>query len=210
MVKQSRQVLYFLIAEGCIYVTFLIGDLLGASTDGIKFLSIILCTAAAIGWGRRSSDRFVPLALVLTLAAELFLLFTKQYLIGVLLFCAVQTVYALRFSQTRCWIWRMGMYAVVLILLGFLGGLTPLSAAAAWSFVQLSISAVTAWKNAEGRLFAVGMSLFWACDLCVGLRFLISGTGPLKAAIVYGIWFFYLPAQVCIVSSILHKSERKH
>lgn len=79
--------------------------------------------------------------------------------------------------------------------------LTPLHAAALKSFSQLSVNAAEAWHlqrfEPRVRSFAAGLLLFWLCDLCVGLRYLLAGSAW-ELPIAYGIWFFYLPAQVCI------------
>ena len=196
---------FFLGLELVLYGIFLTGDLMQKNTDLIKFAAILMCAAAALLMtaAGRADRKSVSAALMLTAAADGFLLFVKPYLVGVLLFCAVQTLYAVRLGGWRL---RCVLYAAVLAALWIMQGLTALSAASAWSFVQLSMSAVIAWRSDENRLFASGLSLFWACDVCVGLRYLMesgfAGTAglPLRA-VIYGIWFFYLPAQVCIVLS---------
>ena len=61
-----------------------------------------------------------------------------------------------------------------------------------------------------GRLFAVGLTLFVGCDVCVGLfNALPPGSPPYSAASV-GMWFFYLPSQVLITLSALPGKEEAH
>ena len=226
IIKSIRKpILWFLLIEGGLYLLFLMGDLLGFSTDGLKYLAIALCAGLAVGRARRSREWFVPAALLLTLAADACLLFGGPYLVGVVLFCGVQTLYAARLMWWRgrvrqfVWqdhmqsvAWRVFLYGVSLIALRALseaGGTergTPLNAAALRSFSQLTVSAVEAWHlkrfDPRVRTFAVGLSLFWACDLCVGLRYVLMGSqAAWRPMIAYGIWFFYLPAQVCIALS---------
>ena len=221
--SDSRQIRLFLAAEGVLYLTFLIGDLAGMPTDGIKFLSIGLCTWLAAARARRSREWFVPAALTLTLAADACLLFGGDYLIGVLCFCGVQALYAARLMWLRgkvrrfTWkdhvpsvAWRVFLYGASLVVVRLVAEstgtdlLTPLYMAALKSFCQLSVNAAEAWHllrfEPRVRTFAVGLGLFWACDLCVGLRYVLAGSAmtALRSLIGYGIWFFYLPAQVCI------------
>ncbi len=230
--RGSWQIRFFLAAEGVLYLTFLIGDLLDMPTDGVKFLSIGLCAGLAISQARQSRTWFVPAALILTLAADAYLLFGGDYLIGVLCFCGVQALYAARLMWLRgkvrrfTWrdhvpsvAWRVFLYVAALIGLRLVSDaagtdlLTPLYMAAQKSFCQLSVNAAEAWhlQRFEPRVrgFAVGLGLFWACDLCVGLRFMLEGglsagsaLSALQPLLAYGIWFFYLPAQVCIVLSV--------
>ena len=214
----SKSVRWFLLVEGVLYLTFLIGDLLQWSTDGIKFLTIALCAGLACVWTRRTREWFVPAALLLSMAADACLLFGGPYLVGVLCFCGVQAVLGARLMWLRSRVrrfkwrdhvpsvaWRITVYGAALVALRLASGatgtdlLTPLHLAALKSFSQLSVNAVEAWHlqrfEPRTRTFAVGLSLFWACDLCVGLRY------ELAASVSYGIWFFYLPAQVCIALS---------
>ena len=213
-----KQIRYFLAIEGLLYLSFLIGDLLGRPTDRLKYLSIMVCAGLAFVQTRQSHNWFVPVALFLTVIADWFLLFTDEYLMGVLFFCCVQAVHAARLMWHRgrvrrfVWqdhmqsvAWRVFLYGVALVVLRLASNaagtnlVTPLSAAALKSFSQLSVNAVEAWHlqrfDRRVRTFAVGLSLFWACDLCLGLRYALPGG---VGAVAYGIWFFYLPAQICI------------
>ncbi len=219
--RGSWQIRFFLAAESLLYLTFLIGDLLDMPTDGVKFLSIGLCAGLAFVRARQMREWFVPAALLLTLAADACLLFGGDYLIGVLCFCGVQALYAARLMWLRgkvrrfSWrdhvpsvAWRVFLYVAALVVMRLVSSavgtdlLTPLYMAALKSFCQLSVNAVEAWHlqrfEPRVRTFAVGLNLFWACDLCVGLRYVLAGSA-LQPLVAYGIWFFYLPAQVCIV-----------
>ena len=207
----------FLAAEGLLYAVFLIGDLLAWPTDGIKFLAIGLCAGLACVWARHTREWFVPAALLLSWIADACLLFGGPYLFGVLCFCGVQALFAARLMWLRSKVrrfkwrdhvqsvaWRISLYGAALVTLRLAAGtdlLTPLHAAALKSFSQLSVNAAEAWHlqrfEPRVRSFAAGLLLFWLCDLCVGLRYLLAGSAW-ELPVAYGIWFFYLPAQVCI------------
>lgn len=215
---------WFLTAELGLYLTFLAGDLLGLPTDRIKFASIVLCVLAVLGGIRHLRERFVPAALLLTLAADVFLLWTDAYLAGVLLFCIVQSIYAARLMYWRAQLrhfrwtdhlqsvtWRLFLYGMALVLLRLFSVVSVLAAAALRSFTQLTVNMAEAWqlrREAGARMFALGLSLFWACDLCVGLRFVWTGS-DFSAALGFLIWLFYVPAQVCLVLSGLWTAQRR-
>lgn len=223
--SQSKSILYFLVIEGTLYLSFLIGDLLRLPTDGLKYLAICLCAGFVLLRTRESQDWFVPAALVLTIAADACLLYGIEYLPGVLFFCGVQALYAARLMWWRgrlrhfVWqdhmqsvAWRVFLYGVSLVVLRLVSNatgtdlVTTLNGAALRSFGQLTVSVAEAWHlcrfEPRARTFAVGLSLFWVGDLCVGLHYVLRGALlALDPLIAYGIWFFYLPAQVCIALS---------
>ena len=88
---------------------------------------------------------------------------------------------------------------------------SPVNLLAGLYFSQLLSNTVLAWRMGRpGRLFAVGLTLFVGCDVCVGLfNALPPGSPPYSAASV-GMWFFYLPSQVLITLSALPGKEEVH
>ena len=210
----------FLAAEGALYAALLALDLTGSSSTPVRYAAICLCAgAAALLLGR---DWLIPLALVLTLGADTFLLLLDEhYLLGVLLFCLVQTLYAARLAAAHggaLLLPRLVLFAAALAALWLLDALVPLTAASAWSFSQLTLSALEAPFVRRlvpgGALLAWGLGLFWCCDVCVGIYnaapFLpalpLEGLIPLAS---FGMWLFYLPAQVLIVLSLWRYPPRK-
>ena len=201
----------FLSVEGVVYAAFLILDLTGqgGQTVSIKYAGILLCLAFALTGG----DRLVPLALALTAGADWFLLVRNDhYAAGIALFLCVQTAYYLRLRRMGAdsgWPLRsalalgagLGLYALELA--------SPVNLLAGLYFSQLLSNAVLAWtvRGRPGRLFAVGLTLFVGCDLCVGLFNALPAAAPLYPVASVGMWFFYLPSQVLITLSALPEKE---
>ena len=90
--------------EGLIYARFLFLDLTGrgAAGNGLKYLGILLCALFAWYQARGGGSRLMAWALTLTLGADFFLLMLdRYYILGLLLFCAVQGLYLLRIARAN-------------------------------------------------------------------------------------------------------------
>ena len=201
----------FLSAEGVIYALFLALDLTGRGGQSVplKYAGILLCLAFSL----LGADRLVPLALALTAGADWFLLVRNdRYLLGIALFLAVQTVYLLRLRRAgadSAWPLRSALALALGAGVYALHMASAVNLAAALYFSQLMSNTLLAWtlKGARRRAFALGLTLFVGCDVCVGLfNVLPSGSPPYLAASV-GMWLFYLPSQVLIALSALPGKE---
>ena len=111
--------------------------------------------------------------------------------------------------------WAAGSPAAGLPLLAGLvlyqlGQATALNLLAGLYFSQLLVNAVLAWTlpGRRWRLFALGLTLFVGCDVCVG-AFNSPGLAPAGAYqfAQVGMWLFYLPSQVLIALSALPEEE---
>lgn len=201
----------FLSAEGVIYALFLALDLTGRGGQSVplKYAGILLCLAFSL----LGADRLVPLALALTAGADWFLLVRNdRYLLGIALFLAVQTVYLLRLRRAgadSAWPLRSALALALGAGVYALHMASAVNLAAALYFSQLMSNTLLAWtlKGARRRAFALGLTLFVGCDVCVGLfNVLPPGSPPYLAASV-GMWLFYLPSQVLIALSALPGKE---
>ena len=202
----------FLSVEGALCACFLVLDLTGQGdrTTSIKYAGILLCLAFSLLGG----DRLVSLALALTAGADWFLLVRNDhYALGVALFLCVQTVYYLRLRRAgadSAWPLRsalalgagLGVYALHMA--------SPVNLLAALYFSQLLANAIAAWtrKGKRWRRFALGLTLFVGCDVCVGLFNARIGGLALYYFAAVGMWLFYLPSQVLIALSTLPEKER--
>lgn len=192
-------------AEAVLYVSFLILDLSGHMTASIplKYAGIILCLFAAIPSARTADGCVTSLALAFTAAADWFLLLqNRHYMVGISLFCIVQLLYFIRLLmwRGRICIPTFVLRLVPLLLLFSLK--SKMEALALFYFSGLVCNALDAVlfsheKQQKQKVFAAGLSLFVFCDICVGAYNLGLLTGFTR----YGMWLFYLPAQVLIARS---------
>ena len=207
----------FLAAEGVLYAWFLAADLdLLNQTDTVpvKYGGILLCLAfsllACLQWG---GDWLIPPALTLTAGADWFLLVRNDhYAAGIALFLCVQAAYCLRLRRMGAgsgWPLRAALALGAGAGLCALGLASPVNLLAGLYFSQLLSNTVLAWrgKGRLQRLFAVGLTLFVGCDLCVGLFNLRPPNLVLYYLVSVGMWFFYLPSQVLIALSALPGKE---
>lgn len=192
----------FLVVEGLIYCVFLALDLAGrgGQTIALKYTGILLCLLYALLCALRGGDRLVFPALLLTAGADWFLLVRGEHLTaGLVLFLAVQTLYLLRLRRLGAGS-HFFLRAALALFLGaavfLLRMASALNLLAALYFSQLLSNTILAWER-RGHLFAIGLTLFVCCDICVGL----FNLGLLLPVAQVGMWLFYLPSQVLIVCS---------
>lgn len=191
MTRKEKDIVWLL---GGLYAAFLCFDCTGTSAM-IKYASILLCLALSLFSLQTLDGRLTALALLCTAAADwLLLVKNRRYLTGVILFCLVQFLYAARlfFLRGRIRYLTLGIRLAPLLLFR---ATAPLLAAAGFYFVNLCCNAAEAWRL--HRLFAVGLTLFVACDICVG-GWNLGIAAPFARV---GMWLFYLPSQVCIALS---------
>lgn len=214
----SKKMLFgFLGVETTLYLAFLTLDLFHWTGPNIwlKYTGILLCCLFSCWAAGQGGEKLIPMALVLTVFADLFLLVLNQcYTFGVLLFLGVQMVYLmrLRFTTGHSW-WplRLGLPVLFWVALSALEQITPLTLLAALYFSQLLVNTVLAWTQKKDPFFPWGLILFVCCDVCVG----IFNSAPLfppglSQFAAVGMWFFYLPSQVLIALSTQSRQENCH
>lgn len=204
-------VLSFLLVEGVLYGTFLWRDLSPGGPDStpLKYAAILLCALFSLLWALfGGGDRLTALALVLTGAADTFLLeLDAHYAVGLLLFCGVQLCYFLRLypeGHRSLWRARLGLFLLSLGALYALGLLTALNALALFYFSNFFCNTLLSLScpGKGGRIFSVGLCLFLCCDLCVAAyQFSEVLPAAVYAFVRVGMWLFYLPGQVLIALS---------
>ncbi len=208
----------FVAAEGILYLAFLLLDLLGqsSSTLWLKYTGILLCLIFAVFCAPRGGSRLVAPALLFTAGADWFLLIRNEHLLlGVTLFLCVQALYFLRLHRaggSRHLLWLRLALAIVFTLAPLLipDMATPLNLLAMLYFSQLLSNAILAWTLPTMRTFALGLTLFVGCDICVGLFNTFSLPSAVFFFVSIGMWFFYLPSQVLIALSAQSKEVFQH
>ncbi len=206
----------FLTAEAALYVLFMTMDLIGRgfSTVPLKYAGILICLLLAFWYALHGGDKLVPFALLFTAAADSFLLVLDRfYALGIFIFLFAQATYLirLRLKTGRAWIsLRLGVPLLIALVFYWLDLLSPLNLLVALYFSQLLINTFLAWSlpGRRWRLFALGLSLFVLCDLCVGIH---NTYGMFPSQLYhfssYGMWLFYLPSQVLITLSACPSGE---
>ncbi|MEQ2454979.1 lysoplasmalogenase family protein [Flavonifractor hominis] len=216
--KKRKWIPAFLCAEGCLYLCFLLLDLLDPGSwmsTALKYGGILLCFALSLVRTHNRDSGLMCAALACTALADLFLLvLNTHYLAGVACFCVVQLLYRARLRRRlggRAWpdvAVRALLTGAALLAVWQLGALNALSLLALFYFVQLAVNAAESLRlGRKGLYFSVGLILFLCCDICVGLHNLAAFLPPdgLSGAIAFaqiGMWLFYLPSQVLLTLSI--------
>ena len=190
------------------------------------YLSVILVVIFAIFVCRcKGAEHFIKLGLLLTLVADYFLVIEgNSHLLGVETFLLVQLAYFvyLLFREERAsvrlanFLTRVLLCALLLsaayIILG--EETDTLSLVSVVYYANLLTNILFAFmRGRKEMIFAIGLTLFALCDLCVGIeslayfyldtdisRFFYSDTLNLS-------WMFYQPSQVLIALSLYFKNE---
>lgn len=212
----------FLCLEALFSLLFFLCDLTGRtlllSSTVWKFLVVVfaLLYVAREFFCTDREDRlfcrrlFLLFAMILTLVSDLFLLaLNDHYTVGVCTFVAAQLFHALTIKRSRkqaivSLALRLTFLLLTVLILRLAGELTMLYAAVACYAPQLIGNLIEhfvgVFRNSgeekkRSLLLAIAFSLFFACDVCVGL----SNIGLSGASLF--IWIFYAPSQALIAIS---------
>lgn len=189
-------------------------------TTYLKYAGILLCLAVTVSmiyFTREEKDSLVLTgALISTAISDLFILVINDfYEIGLVTFIITQSIYFYRLyrGRQRAYISLFIRFAAMGVLLGIMipkSGMNLLLIEVCVYIVMLAGNCADAWvicnKSLKNLLFAIGITLFLCCDICVGLDNagmvgIELGAG-LKNFVGPAIWAFYLPSQVLIVLSV--------
>ncbi len=211
--RQKDMVIAFLIIEAALYIVFTGMDLFtqNRGTTVLKYSSILVCLLFSVLSLKNNGDRIVPLALVCTAMADLFLLVLNRYfLAGLFFFIVVQMLYLIRLYRKTRKLWLpvrivCALLAVSLLFIVNMFSLLNLAAVLYFSLILVNVAVSWTVKAVKWRTFALGLSVFVLCDLCVG----IFNLGVIMPERLYGfsqigMWLFYLPSQVLIALSGLN------
>ena len=207
MEKSKGFAIAFVVIELAIYIAYLAADLGYVSVNSIrlKFISICLCLVFSAVFTAMGGEKLITAAMVFTLAADsLLLVKNSDYALGIAFFCVVQAIYfymLYRENGKTLLALRIVLFALGLVLLCKLNMLSWLNALAAFYFTSFVCNVIQSFGT-DRRLFNLGLVLFLCCDVCVGIFNLpqLAGTGIYNFA-TFGMWLFYLPAQVFIALS---------
>ena len=175
--------------------------------------------------GKQTMVNGIPLAVFTTLLADCFLVLCHglskaelihfitplvSNMIGFFIFGIVQVIYAYYLGLTkRRLVIRIGFYICFIAAIAAAGLLTVDRLIACLSMSQLILNVVYVWienhrkRTSASLLLAIGITLFFGCDLFIMMRMLLPQQGFVYAAICFMVWVFYIPSQVLLTSSYL-------
>jgi len=220
----------FIFIELTIYCSFIYLDVQNGgssfSSNLLKYIGIILCNLFLLFY-RQSVGYTQPfiaihLSLMLVLICDYFLLFTSDFVWGLLVFCIIQFIYFFHIKGK----YELFKYSSVILFMTSLitfiaqeNGMTTqfLEIVAVFYFLclisNIIISLCQAKKapgNIREQFFTISLILFLLCDLNVGVVNLIQ---YIPDSLVFKwhlydfsailMWVFYLPAQVMMTVSAL-------
>jgi hypothetical protein len=228
---KKRSILFtIIILQLIIYLTFLYIDFKNTGANNhmsitLKYSGILLCFLTALltdGDGHSKRDTLLlQLGLFFTTLADFNLLILNQFIIGVTLFCVVQTIYILRYNPRlkMNFIFISLVTILIVLILGLcIDSKTPGSRISLYLIailygILLILSVINALLTCKRKvlpgysccLVSIGMILFLLCDINVGLYNILSIYNG-KTVFVYYltslsgnlIWLFYFPSQVLI------------
>ena len=221
----------FTIIEIALYLSFLFIDknIIKSDLDSsiLKYLGIIcalLFSFYSLFKKKKAINLFIPLALIFTLISDYFLLFNKEtslYVYGLITFIITQVIYfcfiyAIRKRRSEFFInliIRIVLSLFALLLAYYLNYFDTLTVLALLYFVELvsnfiySIALIK--EDKKYFLFSLGLLLFIACDINVGLNNVHLIEGIDYTLVNFLMRVFYLPSQVLLslTSIIVDKKD---
>lgn len=213
----------FLLIEIALYLSFLILDANPGNFDTtwFKYSGVILCLLFSIYCSLKKKEKihiFIPVALVFTLISDYFLLINTNidfFIPGLVTFIITQLIYFLLISYKRKKknefiiniVLRVFVSSILILISSILVQIDWLVAFALIYFTQLLInfgySICLVKEEKKYLIFALGLLIFIACDINVGLNNVHIIDGIDYKIVNYLMWLFYLPSQVLLASSNL-------
>lgn len=210
---------YILISiNALLYISFMTIDLFRLEyfllSDFLKYSSIALCLLLVALQREDAIDesdyKMVFIALCATLISDYFLLFTQLYTIGITIFCTTHLIYIKRYNK-KAFKFFFGIYLIILSTLWVMEfGQNGIYIAGACYAILIIAAAIFSFRSdlpqRNRQLASTGMILFILCDISLLLQNILPYYTYQFAASV-GIWFFYLPSQMCITMSVNEKNS---
>lgn len=195
----------------------------------LKYIGILLCLILSFIIGNRGHDkedvRLLQIAFCFTASADLCLVILKYHILGIILFCFVQMTYIVRHNRGTGTGFRLSIIILSIIIVflleliinnfnfGVNGIDKKLIMIGSIYSILLCCSVFTAWRTFSGKLYpkyscyfiSMGMTLFFLCDINVGVSGVISDIFingiNIGAVSRFLVWIFYLPSQVLLALS---------
>lgn len=223
--KQKNVTFIFESIECLILCSFLCIDLGFVSLpfgNEIKYTGIILCffyvlfmyvfaSSKKVYCYKEREQRCTVIAACLVCIADYFLLFTNQFFVGIVFFCMVQLTYYIRLNGVylKRLYWSCIIALGLILLAACLGLVQSADVVVAICYGSLSIgNCIQALYHCKEKRFIVGIFCLLLCDsnvLIVNIsNYMVGSVVPEFLIWMSGVfmWFFYLPSQVLIATSV--------
>ncbi len=192
----------------------------------LKFITSAVVTAFGLSFIGKKDSRFVSVALIFTLTADVFFVLFNKFIFGVAVFILVQLSYTAHFSYiskkqlSKEILKRVvpGMAAAVIVLVAGAQpklALTVLYACCIAVNFAHAIEFYVQQKSKNALILLIGFVLLAIGDVCVGLRNLSADfvTEGIKKVCYFITWLSYPPSQILILASTgvltLEKNKNK-
>lgn len=237
IVIKNKTLKYFLIFELILYITFAFLDIFQLSfeiSSILKYISIWSCLVFVFLSYLKSKEKsilYMSIILIFTLISDFLLLFTRSYEMGIIFFMIVQVLYSFKIKlicQDSCKFYMVEVLAVtffwnlIVLLMKHFNLLSPIIVVASWYFVIFTANMIRIWlkvfqsnkANKKVISFAIGLTLFYLCDINVGLNYLLYIENLPRLIVMFAnnagifIWLFYLPSQIILsVHGVFYSKE---
>ena len=206
----GRKVILFVLcaAWAAASALFVLADFAGVSarfSDYYKYTVIITCVFIAFTASEFNQEKLLKAAMLLTAAADLFILVLLIYTPGIVIFCAAHTLYAVRNARNV----KILLIHIVSVASSFVCYIITNDALVSVSLLYVCCLLINAGSSlfTKKRRFLIitGMALFLCCDVCV----LLYNTPSFRLNSVAGplIWLFYAPSQLLLALSGVPKNK---
>ena len=187
----------------------------GLLCDSFKYAAIISCLIMCVISYKRTGERtplIQSIVFSFTLGADLFLLFTPFFAVGVFIFIGAHICALIRYRPR--WALPAGICAAAVFVLAALFASKTLradaeltiiiSVCAAYAVLIISVT-ISTFHSPQARINTLfsrfGMCLFLACDVNVAFFNALPADAPAYTASIVLMWLFYLPAQTLLALS---------
>lgn len=203
-----------------LYIDFVSKYLRNIYSVGLKYSTIVFCFIISLligsnGYGKEDT-RLVQLARLFNLIADYFLVISCDFNIGVFFFALVQITYIIRHSIMENKKYKNLIFFIIALTIALIAivniNITSIEkeliilviiyAALLTTSLYCAVSTISRSKypKKSSCIIALGMFLFFMCDLNVGL-YNILRESDMKFFLGYLIWLFYLPSQLLLTLS---------
>ncbi|MDR1801907.1 MAG: hypothetical protein LBQ95_08745 [Lachnospiraceae bacterium] len=220
----NRAAIFFIIINAAIYLGFLTIDLyipkLGFVSSYFKFSGLVFCFLFTFFVRVRSDikevryDASIQISVLLfTMIADVFLLFTGHFLIGIFVFYCAHLMAVKRFRPEvliiYCVVAVAGIIAAAFFYFVVSAQAGILCASAFYAFLIISVT-VFAFKGEEPGRFPIagfGMICFLICDIFVAIYNSLPVIKPVYDTAAILMWACYLPAQTLLAISTAYRKR---